>query len=180
MEELREKRRLEDGNQRYLSLADIRLRTLREETAKNGQHPYAIVICCSDSRVIPEQIFSASIGELFVMRVAGNVLDNHLLGSVEYAAAHLHVRLIVMLGHTNCGAVGAALSGEADGFIRFITEDIQEAIGEEKDPVRASELNVLHGVKRLEEEFGGHPEMQDVKIAGAMYDIQTGEVRWLS
>ena len=171
--------KLTEGNRRYLDLTDIKLSALREETADHGQHPYAIVICCSDSRGIPEKIFSATIGDLFVIRVAGNVLDNHQLGSVEYAAAHLGVNLIVMLGHTNCGAVGAALAGEAEGFIRYIVEDIQEAIGEEKDPLRASELNVLHGVKQLKEAFGAHPEIPDVEIAGAMYDIRTGEVRWL-
>ena len=106
--------KLTAGNRVFLQQGN---RSLREETALHGQHPYAIVICCSDSRVIPEQIFSADIGELFVIRVAGNVLDNHQLGSIEYAAAHLHAELVVMLGHTGCGAVGAALSGEADGFI---------------------------------------------------------------
>ena len=80
------KERLIEGNRSYLATSD---QTIREQTAVNGQHPFAIVICCSDSRVIPEQIFSASIGELFVNRVAGNVLDKHQLGSIEYAAAHL-------------------------------------------------------------------------------------------
>ena len=73
-------------------------------SAAEGQKPYAIVISCSDSRVIPEAIFSAGIGDLFVIRVVGNVLDNHQLGSIEYAAEHLGVKLIVMLGHTGCGA----------------------------------------------------------------------------
>ena len=78
--------KLNNGNSRFQLTAD---KTLLRETTANGQHPYAIVICCSDSRVIPEQIFSASVGDLFVIRVAGNVLDNHQLGSIEYAAAHL-------------------------------------------------------------------------------------------
>ena len=94
---------------------------LRRETAENGQKPWAIVIACSDSRVIPEQIFSAGLGELFVIRVAGNVLDRHQLGSIEYAAAHLHCHTVLLLGHTRCGAVSAALSGGGDGFIQYIT-----------------------------------------------------------
>ncbi|MBQ9188141.1 MAG: carbonic anhydrase, partial [Clostridia bacterium] len=102
------------GNRYYLEAADP---ALRLKTAEHGQHPYAIVVCCSDSRVIPEQIFHAAIGDLFVIRVAGNVLDNHQLGSIEYAAGHLHCRHILVLGHTGCGAVAAALSGEGDGFI---------------------------------------------------------------
>ena len=173
------RKRLMAYNQEFVSIMDIKVRRRRKQTAENGQDPYAIVICCSDSRVIPEQIFGASIGDLFVIRVAGNVLDDHALGSVEYAAAHLGVKLVLMMGHTNCGAVGAALEGGAEGFIRSITDDIREAIGDEKDPVRASELNVLHGVKRLKDTFGEHQEMQDVEITGAMYDIRTGEVRWL-
>ena len=152
----------------------------REETAIHGQHPWAIVICCSDSRVIPERIFHSEIGELFVIRVAGNVLDNHQIGSVEYAAAHLHCKLVIVLGHTQCGAIGAALSGESDGFIRYITDEINEAIGEEKDPVLACEKNVLHAVSRLQMEFSDHEEAGEAQIVGAVYDIFTGEVRFLN
>ena len=97
--------RLIAGNRTYMQGGDQKLRI---ETAECGQHPCAIVIACSDSRVIPEQIFSAGIGELFVIRVAGNVLDNHQLGSIEYAGAHLGCKLIFLLGHTDCGAVSAA------------------------------------------------------------------------
>ena len=168
--------KLNDGNRQYLLTTD---KNLLQETASNGQHPYAIVICCSDSRVIPEQIFSASIGDLFVIRVAGNVLDNHQLGSIEYAAAHLSCRLIVMLGHTHCGAVDAALSGHTDGYVSYITEDIIEAIGNEKDPVKAAELNVLHGVKRIRDEFAEHPEIEGIDVRGALYDIESGLVKWL-
>ena len=168
--------KLNDGNSRYQQTAD---KTLLQWTTANGQHPYAIVICCSDSRVIPEQIFSASVGDLFVIRVAGNVLDNHQLGSIEYAAAHLGCRLVVMLGHTHCGAVDAALSGHADGFISYITEDIREAIGDEKDPGETARLNVLHGVKRIRDEFAGHPEIEGIDVRGALYDIECGTVEWL-
>lgn len=168
--------KLNTGNQKYLRTAD---KPLMKDTAKNGQHPYAIVICCSDSRVIPEQIFSASIGDLFVIRVAGNVLDKHQLGSIEYAAAHLDCSLIVMLGHTHCGAVDAALSGHADGFISYITEDVLEAVGEERDPLKAVRLNVLHGVDRIRKEFAEHPEIGKIDVRGAVYDIECGTVEWL-
>lgn len=168
--------KLNTGNQKYLRTAD---KPLMKDTAKNGQHPYAIVICCSDSRVIPEQIFSASIGDLFVIRVAGNVLDKHQLGSIEYAAAHLGCSLIVMLGHTHCGAVDAALSGHADGFISYITEDVLEAVGEERDPLKAVRLNVLHGVDRIRKEFAEHPEIGKIDVRGAVYDIECGTVEWL-
>ena len=164
------------GNETYRLHGD---EALRKETAEHGQHPYAIVICCSDSRVIPEQIFSAGIGELFVIRIAGNVLDKHQLGSVEYAAAHLGVKLIVMLGHTGCGAISAALSGHADGYIADLTAEIRRAIGSEHDPLLAAKRNVLHGTERIRREFQEHPEMRDVAIKGAVYDIGTGAVEWL-
>ena len=164
------------GNQKYLTDGNSEL---REQTAMNGQNPYAIVICCSDSRVIPEKIFSASIGDLFVIRVAGNVLDNHQLGSIEYAAAHLNCKLILLLGHTGCGAVSAALSGHSDGFISYIAEDILEAVGEEKDMDKACQLNVQHGVNRIKKEFNEHPEMPEIEIRGAVYDIRSGMVEWL-
>ncbi|MCR5294209.1 MAG: carbonic anhydrase [Lachnospiraceae bacterium] len=168
--------KLKEGNERYVSHSDA---SRRMDTAENGQNPYAIIICCSDSRVIPEHIFDAALGDLFVIRVAGNVLDNHQLGSIEYAAAHLECKLIVMLGHTGCGAVNAALSGHTSGYISYITDDILAAAGLEREPDRASRLNVLHGVERIKREFAEHPEMQDVKAVGAIYDIKSGRVEWL-
>lgn len=168
--------KLENGNRHYVETSD---KTLLASAAVNGQHPYAIVICCSDSRVIPEQIFSASLGDLFVIRVAGNVLDKHQLGSIEYAAAHLNCGLIIMLGHTHCGAVDAALNGHTDGFISYITEDILEAVGDERDPLEAVRLNVLHGVARIKNEFAEHPEIKGIDIRGAVYDIEDGTVEWL-
>ena len=168
--------RMREGNRIYLQHGN---EALRIETAQNGQHPYAVVICCSDSRVIPEQIFHAGIGDLFVIRVAGNVLDRHQLGSVEYAVAHLGCKLVVLLGHTQCGAVGAALAGEAEGYIADLVTEIRTAIGSERDPVLAAKRNVLHGTERLKRAFSTHPKMQDVEICGAMYDIRTGAVEWL-
>lgn len=110
---------------------------------------------------------------MFVIRVAGNVLDRHQIGSIEYAAGHLGCKLVVMLGHTGCGAVGAALEGYAEGYVPYIVDDIKKAIGNEKDPNEASRLNVIHGVEILRKELKG------VEIRGAIYDILTGEVRWL-
>ena len=105
--------RLLAGSRRYRESSDA---ALRERTAVHGQHPRAIVVACSDARVIPEEIFDAVLGELFVIRVAGNVLDNHQLGSIEYAAAHLGCPLVIVLGHTRCGAVYDVL----DGTVRFV------------------------------------------------------------
>ena len=176
--------RLRAGNSRYLAgeAAGAISETARLETAEHGQHPYAIVITCSDSRVIPEVIFAAGIGEPFTIRVAGNVLDRHQLGSIEYAAAHLHCPLIMVLGHTGCGAVGAALSGGGEGYIQYITDEILRAVGEERDPDRACRLNVLHAVETIRHAFAEHPEIpsENLEIRGAVYDIRSGTVNWLS
>jgi len=178
------KKRLIDGNKLYLdakaSGADISPER-RRDTAENGQHPYAIVITCSDSRVIPENIFSAGIGELFVIRVAGNVLDDHQLGSIEYAADHLGTKLIVLLGHTRCGAVDAAIEGHTGGFIESILRDIQLAIGDEKDDFKASCLNVKHGVETIRHELEIHPihDPKGLEVAGAIYHIEDGRVEFI-
>ena len=176
--------KLKEGNQRYLTAetnpGDVSPK-IRKFTRENGQSPYAIVITCSDSRVIPESIFSAGIGELFVIRVAGNVMDKHQLGSVEYAADHLGTNLVVVLGHTNCGAVGAAMSGPGEGFIKSITDEIQAAIGDEKDGYKASCLNVRNSIAKIEKSL--HiPAGQDkdgLRVVGAIYHIEDGHVEFM-
>ena len=176
--------RLTEGNRQFLGAAspigDVSP-AVRLHTAENGQKPYAIVLACSDSRVMPESIFSAGLGELFVIRVAGNVLDDHQLGSIEYAAAHLDCRMIIVLGHTGCGAVRAALAGEVDGFTQYITDEILLAVGDEKDEERACRLNVQHAVETIKREFAAHPEIPsaELDIVGAVYDIAAGAVHWL-
>ena len=171
------------GNRRYLrgeAAGDVS-EAIRQETAENGQHPKAIVIACSDSRVIPEAIFNAGIGELFTIRVAGNVLDRHQLGSIEYAAAHLHCPLILVLGHTGCGAVSAALSGGGEGYIQYITDEILLAVGGEREADKACRMNVEHAVETIRRAFHDHPEIPsaNLEIRGAIYDIRSGIVTWL-
>ena len=177
-------KRLLDGNQAYLSsrteIGDIS-QAVRLETAEHGQQPFAINITCSDSRVIPEAIFHCGIGDLFVIRVAGNVIDNHQLGSIEYAADHLGTKLIVMLGHTRCGAVTSTIAGHSGGFIDYILKDINEAIGDEKDDYKASCLNIRHGVRRIRHEFQIHPIEDDrqIEVVGAIYHVEDGSVEFL-
>lgn len=174
--------KLKDGNKRYLQAdtnpGDVSPQ-IRQKTCDEGQAPYAIVITCSDSRVIPESIFAAGIGELFVIRVAGNVMDNHQLGSVEYAADHLGCKLVVVLGHEHCGAVGAALQGNPGGFIQYVTDEIHRAIGEEKDEYRACCLNVKRAVELIREKLGMEDKEDGVKVCGAFYHIGSGEVEYL-
>ena len=153
----------------------------RLHTAEEGQHLYAVVITCSDSRVVPEVVFSAGIGDLFVIRVAGNVIDSHQLGSIEYAAEHLGCRLVLVLGHTHCGAVDAAIAGNSEGYIKYIVEEIQEAIGQEKDPYEACHHNVRHSMHVIENSLKIQAVEHDygVKVMGAIYDIETGKVDFL-
>ena len=171
--------KLKQGNNIYMKEkndGDVSL-LKRKETFSNGQHPYAIIISCSDSRVIPESIFNAGIGDLFVIRVAGNVIDDHQLGSVEYAAHHLGVKLIVVLGHDHCGAVDAAVNHDSEGYIKFITDEIKKAIGEEKDEYKACCLNVKHSIEIIENSFEIHEEEEHgLKVIGAMYNIESGRV----
>lgn len=170
--------RLKAGNELYIKsktgTGDIS-RERRQYTSVNGQKPYAVIIGCSDSRVIPESIFSAGIGDLFVIRVAGNVIDNHQLGSIEYAAGHLGCKLIVVLGHTQCGAVGAA-AGKNSGFVKFITDEIRLAVGEETDSVKASILNVKQSVVKIEKQI---TKADGLKIVGAIYRTDSGKVEFL-
>ena len=175
--------KLQMGNKKYLTArtngGDISPQ-IRRQTAEHGQNPYAIVIACSDSREIPEAIFSAGIGELFVIRVAGNVIDSHQLSSVEYAAAYLGCPLTLVLGHTRCGAVGAAIAGSDEGYIKSITDEIHLAIGSEKDERKASELNARRNVQLIQEAFAEHPELKNMKTVGVVYDVETGAIDWLS
>lgn len=174
--------KLKEGNQRYLTAetnpGNISPK-IRQHTCENGQSPYAIVVTCSDSRVIPESIFSAGIGEVFVIRVAGNVMDHHQLGSVEYAADHLGTKLVVVLGHTNCGAVGAAVHHDPSGFVKYITDEIKKAIGEEKDEAKACVLNVQRSVSVIQESLKEMVERGDLTVCGAVYHIDNGEVEFL-
>ena len=171
--------KLKQGNEIYLkgeNNGDISL-LKRQDTFQNGQHPYAIIISCSDSRVIPESIFNAGIGDLFVIRVAGNVMDDYQLGSVEYAAHHLGVKLIVVLGHNHCGAVDAAVNHAPDGYIKFITDEIKKAVGDEKDEYKACCLNVKHSMEIIENSFEIHQEEEHgLKVVGAVYHIENGKV----
>ena len=171
--------RLKEGNRIYIGsrngAGDVSPEK-RQETSRNGQHPYAVVVSCADSRVIPESIFSAGIGEIFVIRVAGNVIGDFQLGSVEYAVEHLGAALVVVMGHTGCGAVGAAMK-ESGGHVRLITDEIRRAIGSERDVRRAEILNVHGGVRKIKETLG--KSLPGMTVRGALYHTDTGAVDFL-
>ena len=176
--------KLKAGNAQYLKAvrndSDIS-QASRSATLLHGQKPYAIIITCSDSRVIPENIFMAGIGDLFVIRIAGNVIDEHQLGSIEYAASHLGAPLIVVMGHTHCGAIDAAINHDPEGYIKFITDKIKQAIGEENEPYRAACLNVKSCVAEIEAslEIQEVEHQEGLRVIGAMYHLENGAVDFL-
>lgn len=173
--------RLKKGNERYLCAETNPADTspaIRRLTCERGQNPYAIIITCSDSRVIPENIFTAGIGELFVIRVAGNVMDPYQLGSVEYAAEHLGCQLVVVMGHDHCGAVHSALHDEPEGYVKFITDEIRGMIGSEKDDLLACCLNAKGSARKIREKlrFTGK---DGIEVRSAIYHIEDGRVEFL-
>ena len=187
-----------EGNQRFVdgkSIHPHESADYRASLAKE-QHPFATVLTCSDSRVTPVLIFDQGIGDLFVIRVAGNVIDDYEAGSIEYAVDHLDAKLVVILGHENCGAITAA-------YHAFVTKDIKKREPHEieslllriepamrnidrskpfekqiTDGVEANVREAVQALLRL-------PDVQNaqakglVKIVGAIYSVRTGEVRLL-
>lgn len=156
----------------------------REATA-NGQHPIAVIVGCSDSRTAPELIFSKNIGRLFVVRTAGNVVDDVALGSIEYAVEHLGVRLVIVLGHTNCGAVKATMAGgHVPPHIASIVRKIQPAVAEARkeqgdllaNSIQANAIRVAGAIRH----DGAIPkQITGLKVVPAVYDIATGKVHWI-
>jgi len=160
----------------------------RQRELVSGQHPHAEILSCSDSRVPPEVVFDQGLGDLFVVRVAGNVVSDTELGSLEYGAEHLHVPLLVVLGHQHCGAVTAAVGGgEAEGhidaLIKLLNPAVEKTRGLPGDPVEnAVKANVEMVVKHLRTSTPVLAELVTegkLKVVGALYSLDTGEVTWL-
>ena len=175
--------KLKEGNARFASAAALQSKPAavrRAETAQ-AQYPFAVILGCSDSRTSPEIVFDQNIGDLFVIRNAGNLVNDHVLGSIEFAVKQLGVRLIVVKGHQRCGAVSAVLAGsDAEGHVQSLVREIRPAVlavqGKLGDPVSlavAENARIMAGRIRKEADFGG---IQDVKIIPAVYDLDTGKV----
>lgn len=187
--------RLKEGNERFLRGEALLPGLSRETLAElaRGQHPFATILGCSDSRVPPEWIFDAGLGELFVVRVAGNVLSPEVAGSLQYAGSHLQTPLMVVLGHEGCGAIQAALQLKDEGIqqlsrIRLLVDSILPALAgvdPELPPparlARAVESNVRWTVQMIIESPEGRARAPEgrVKCVGAIYEIETGRVRFL-
>jgi carbonic anhydrase len=182
--------RLKDGNQRFVEGKATHGHQQADRRAEiaMAQNPFAIIVCCSDSRVPPEVVFDQGLGDVFVVRTAGNVVDDVGLGSVEYAVEHFGTQLVVVLGHDRCGAVRAAVSGgEAHGHVQAVLKAICPAVERVKDqpgdPVdNAMRANVSDVVKRLRTTAPILPDRVEagrLTIIGARYDLDDGHVELL-
>ena len=164
---------IERGNKEFLNKIDNNkeLKDRRDELVK-GQHPDTLVITCSDSRVVPEFIFNCSLGDIFVIRTAGNVINEGELATVEYAIEHLKVKRVIVLGHTHRGAVHAAIHNEKGRYLDPILNRIKANIGDMCEELEASKLNASKEVNYLKEKFPQYEGTIEYKI----YDIETSRV----
>jgi carbonic anhydrase len=182
--------KLTEGNKRFVDSKSIHPnQTLaRRNEVLKGQNPFAVIVGCSDSRIPPEIIFDQGIGDLFIIRTAGNIVDDVALGSIEYAVDHLGTPLVVIFGHGKCGAVTAVVQGgEAHGHIGSIVKIIAPAV--EKAKAQCGDLIynatitniglVADTVKASKPIITKALEQGKVKIVGAYYDIESGKVEFI-
>jgi carbonic anhydrase len=190
------KRRLIEGNRRFVNqnrqYPNQSKRRLQSGSQK--QYPYAAILGCADSRVPPEIIFDQGLGDLFVVRIAGNIASNETIGSLEYSTANLGTQLIVVLGHKGCGAVSAAIDNQPDdGKINSVIDDIKPSlsatprtrrnINDVNDDNNAVINNIEYQAKKLQNNSQIIDKLirdDRLKIVGAYYDINTGKVRFLT
>ncbi len=188
-------RRLMEGNERFLRgttrWGQVTVASLTR--LADGQQPYATILGCSDSRVPPELVFDSSLGELFVVRVAGNVFSGEVAGTLQYASVHLGTPLFVVLGHSGCGALEAALEARRGGHpedsgIRLLVESvlpalegIDAALPADAQMVLGVEHNVRWTLRQIAATPEGKARLDDgrLKLVGAIYDMPTGRVHWL-
>jgi carbonic anhydrase len=185
--------KLMDGNKRYVEGAQINkdLGDSKRKEILKGQHPFATIITCSDSRVPPEHIFDQGLGDIFIIRVAGNVVDSIALGSIEYGAEHVGTPLLMLLGHSNCGAVTAALGakGAPEGNIGAIVKKIQPAVKKAKKKGGSNEevleTAIKENVMNVYADVMKSPVIKELvhegklKIVAAEYDLATGKVNMI-
>jgi carbonic anhydrase len=182
--------RLLEGNQRYTRNKERHpdQSSARRKELAEGQHPFAVILGCADSRVPPELLFDQGLGDLFVIRVAGNIVDDAILGSIEYAVQHLGTKLIVVLGHEKCGAVSAAVEGgDAAGHLKALVAAIQPSVSATaKDSgdrihncVIENARRVARQLRQSEPVIKPAAERNELKIVAADYALDTGKVTLL-
>jgi carbonic anhydrase len=176
-----------DGNKRFMS-GKLEHPNHCEESRRglvDGQDPLAVVLTCADSRVPPVDVFDQGLGDIFVVRVAGNIINDHILGSIEYAVAHLHTPLVMVMGHSSCGAVSAVAQGvKLDGHIASLTPSIDAALKKTKGleghwTNNAAKMLARTTAKKIAE---SEPIIADlvqegrVLVVATYYDLESGEV----
>ena len=183
--------KLKQGNERFVTLREKHPDSdkKRRKEMLNGQHPFVVILSCSDSRVPPELIFDQGLGDIFEIRNAGNVLDEHIIGSIEYAVMHCGVKLVLIMGHQDCGAVAATLSGKYETkFIKSLEDSIIPAVedckekGLEVNSDNVVKAHVMQDIKELMEkdtELVNYMKENNVKIVPAYYHLDTGIVDFL-
>jgi len=183
--------KLKEGNGRYTtgSLQHPGQTTDRRTELSNVQQPFAVIVGCSDSRVPPEIVFDQGLGDLFIVRVAGNVMNDEGLGSIEYAVDHLGSRLILVLGHQRCGAVDAAkqtiaAKGKAPGHIESLVMAIKPAVqATAKDDldttIKANVKNVVQALRSSTPILKGEVDSGKIQVVGGYYSLDTGAVTFL-
>jgi len=178
-----------EGNQRFIAgkMEHPNQSPARRDEVAKGQHPFASVLACADSRTAPEIVFDRGLGDLFTVRVAGNVADKVVIESLDYSVKHLGVRLVMVLGHTRCGAVIAAVDGhDAPGDVGPMLSELRPAVAASKgmpgDPVlNAVRQNVILIVEKLSTsaELSAMVKSGELKIVGGVYDLSTGTIDML-
>jgi len=189
MEALEALQQLKIGNQRYIrgELKHPHTDASWRDSLKSSQHPFAVILSCADSRVVPELVFDQGLGDLFVIRVAGAVAKEKVIGSIEYAVKFLGSKLVVVMGHENCGAVSASL-GDADpgGHIGAIIERIKPAVYMAKrlpgdhltNAIKVNAQLVCEELKESKPILIDAVKSTGVKIVSAYYKLSTGEVEF--
>ena len=179
---------LKAGNKNFVndSLDTKNRDSVRRKAVIKGQDPFAIVLGCSDSRVVPELIFDSGIGELFVIRVAGNIANTSTIASIEYAVVHTGIKLILVMGHQNCGAISVAVEGgNHDHNINHLMEYIYPALDEADDNASINEIarkNAILTVQHLVDHSSIIKDALDkgkIEILPAYYHLDSGEVEFL-
>jgi len=171
---------LKEGNARYLKgeLIPKTSYSADREVLNGGQKPFAVVLTCADSRAAPEIFFDQKLGDIFVIRNAGNVADKTALGSIEYAVEHLKSKLVVVCGHSKCGAVTAACSGgELPPNIKHIVDHIMPSVKKGDDVEKVVHTHVAAMMEQVKADE--IVKRLGVKVVGACYDIHSGAVEWL-
>ncbi len=179
--------RLKKGNENFVAdHLDGRLQnSSRRSELTSGQDPFAIILSCADSRVVPELAFDTGLGELFVIRVAGNVANTSTIASIEYAVANLKAHLIVVMGHESCGAITAALAGGDNGHnLNHLLQHVNPALeaSEDKSVNNVVKMNAKMTGKELEERsdiISKAVKAGNTRIVSAYYNLKTGKVDFM-